>query len=286
MKFPEIYRGKKPVFSLEIFPPKNSDGEKELFETLDILNSFCPAFISITYGAGGKTREKTLSLALKIMNRYEVDVVPHYTCVNSSRDEIAEYLQEIEDAGIENILALRGDPPIGEKEFKKPENGFQYANELVKFIKRRTSLSIGVAGYPEGHKESLSKEIDLKNLKKKIDAGADVVITQLFYNNSYFTDFINRARNIGIKIPIIPGILPITNLKLIDKITNMCGATIPKNLHDRLQAITDTEKRRDAGINFAITQCQMLLQEGVAGIHFYTLNKSYATAKILENLEI
>lgn len=293
MKLKEIYAGrtgKNPAISFEIFPPKgnNEDSEKkteELFSELKILSRHNPSFISVTYGAGGGTREKTFELVLKIKNELNITPMPHFTCVGSSRSEILAYIKEIEKAKINNILALRGDPPKGEEKFTKPVDGFGYANELVSFIKDSVELGIAVAGYPECHQECDCIEKDIENLKRKVDSGADVIITQVFYDNVKFFDYVEKIRKAGITLPVIPGILPITNLSQIEKIVSMCSCSLPEGLKRSLKNNeNDKEAIKELGIEYAVTQCRELTEFGVKGIHFYTLNKAYAVDRVLSEL--
>ncbi|MFA6990013.1 MAG: methylenetetrahydrofolate reductase [NAD(P)H] [Candidatus Gastranaerophilaceae bacterium] len=284
------FSAKLPVISFEIFPPKG-EGEiyqqrlADLFKELSILKQFNPAFISITYGAGGSTQEKTFDIMLKIKKELDVTSIPHFTCVGSNRDEIQNYIKKIENVGIKNILALRGDPPMGETKFKKPKNGFGYANELVEFIKQQTNLSIAIAGYPEKHPEAASIEIDIENLKRKVDAGADVIITQVFFDNSYFFNFLTRVERAGLNLPVIPGISPITSLAQVEKMSTLCGSKMPDALKSRLIKHQDNpEAIKELGIEFAIYQCTQLIDFGVKGIHFYPLNKSFAVKEVLENI--
>jgi methylenetetrahydrofolate reductase (NADPH) len=271
------YSTNLPVISFEIFPPKG-EGEvykeriENLFQELNILKQFDPAFISVTYGAGGSTQEKTFDIMLKIKNELGVTPMPHFTCVGSNREEIKNYIKKVENAGIKNILALRGDPPKGETEF-------------VGFIKDHTDLSIAVAGYPEKHPEAISMEVDIENLKRKVDAGADVIITQVFLDNSHFFNFLTKVEIAGIKTPVIPGIMPITSMSQVERMISLCGSTIPEPLLTRMKKHQDNpEAIKDLGIEFAIYQCSQLIDFGVKGIHFYPLNKSYAVKEVLENL--
>ena len=292
MKLKEIYNSQKPVISYEIFPPKGEPSEMKekieaLLQELEVLSEYKPSFISVTYGAGGSTRDKTFELVLKIKDKLHIQALPHFTCVGSEKDEILQNIKEIQHANIENIFALRGDPPKGETKFIKPKNGFGYANELVDFIRANTNLGIAVAGYPEGHPESESLEKDLVNLKRKVDAGADIVITQLFFNNEFFFNFVERARKTGINIPIVPGILPITNYAQAEKMASMCGCTIPDDLATKLRQHQDDNKAiRDIGIEHATKQIKELIANNVPGIHFYILNKSYSTKNILKELSL
>lgn len=256
-----------------------------LYETIEKLKELNPAFVSVTYGAGGSTRQKTVDLVVKIKKEIGIESMAHITCVGSTREEIDCILQEIKEGGIENILALRGDPPKGEKEFKPVEGGFRYASELVAFIKRRYDFCIGVAGYPEGHKESPSLEKDIEYLKKKVDAGADFIITQLFFDNTLFFNFLKRTERAGIRVPVIPGIMPIINFGQVKRFTEMCGATIPEALLSKLEAVKDDPEAVEAlGVEHATRQCEELLRAGISGIHFYTLNRSRATWKVVTNL--
>ncbi len=285
MKIKAILEKVRPSFSFEFFPPKNSEGFDALFTTIEQLQSCQPAYVSVTFGAGGSTRTQTIDLVGKIKNEIGLESMAHLTCVGSDKDELRSVLDILQDKGIQNVLALRGDPPQGQDKFVKPENGFAYANELVEFIRENYDFCIGVAGYPEGHIECPDLSVDLENLKRKVDAGADFIVTQLFFDNRFFFNFVDRARKLGIQVPIIPGIMPILNFKQTQRFTKMCGATIPSLLLGRLEAAQDDpETVRKIGVDHAIVQCELLLQEGAPGIHFYTLNRSNATLKILETL--
>ncbi len=276
---------KSPVFSFEFFPPKDEEGFQSLFETIEKLKPADPAFVSVTYGAGGSTRAKTVELVGKIKNEIGIESMAHLTCVGHQKDEIVSVLESLQVCGIENILALRGDPPKGEEKFVKTEGGFGYANELVSFIKSKFSFCIGAACYPEGHIECADLQKDMDNLKRKVDSGVDFLITQLFFDNKHYNDFICRAEKEGISIPIIPGIMPILNLKQSQRFTKMCGASLPDSLLSTFDGYQDNpEKVREIGINHAFEQCRDLLKSGAPGIHFYTLNKSKATLAILEKL--
>lgn len=286
MKIREVLQKLLPCCSFEFFPPKDNDGFDQLFETIENLKKWNPAFVSVTYGAGGSTRSKTVELVGRIKNEIGLESMAHLTCVGSTADEIRSVLDSLKSKGIGNVLALRGDPPQDQKQFVKPVNGFGYANELVAFIKKHYDFCLGVAGYPEGHVECPDKSKDLENLKRKVDAGADFIVTQLFFDNSRYFDFIDRARAIGIQVPIIPGIMPIANVSQVKRFTKMCGATIPDSLMARLDAHQDNAPLvREIGIEHATRQCEDLLSGGAPGIHFYTLNRSTATLCILENLK-
>jgi methylenetetrahydrofolate reductase (NADPH) len=285
MKIKAILEKVRPSFSFEFFPPKDNEGFDKLFTTITQLKPCQPTYVSVTFGAGGSTRTKTIDLVGRIKNEIGLESMAHLTCVGSDKEYIAAILDTLQAQGIQNVLALRGDPPQGQEKFEKPENGFAYANELVAFIRANYDFCIGVAGYPEGHIECPDKKADLDHLKRKVDAGADFIVTQLFFDNRYYFDFIDRAQNLGIQIPIIPGIMPILNVKQVQRFTKMCGSTIPAALMERLDAVQDDpETVRQLGIDHATEQCERLLQEGAPGIHFYTLNRSNATLKILESL--
>ncbi|HIB43934.1 MAG TPA: methylenetetrahydrofolate reductase [NAD(P)H] [Nitrospina sp.] len=285
MKIIDVLKQDKPAFSFEFFPPKDNDGFDKLFETIDNLKALNPAFVSVTYGAGGSTRSKTIDLVGRIKKEIRLESMAHLTCVGHNSDEILNVLESIKKQNVENVLALRGDPPAGEINFTKPNNGFGYAVELVQFICERFSFCIGVAGYPEGHPESSNREEDLFHLKKKVLAGASFIVTQLFFDNKYYFDFVASLRKIGVDVPVIPGIMPIVNLKQIKRFTKMCGATIPHDLMVRLEeAQDDPESVCQIGIDHAANQCRKLLMHGAPGIHFYTLNRSRATLSVLERL--
>jgi methylenetetrahydrofolate reductase (NADPH) len=286
MKISEKLKSSSPVFSFEFFPPKDEAGFQSLFETIEKLKPANPAFVSVTYGAGGSTRSKTVDLVGKIKNEIEIESMAHLTCVGHQKDEIVSVLESLQNLRIENVLALRGDPPMGEKKFIKTEGGFGYGNELVSFIKSKFSFCVGAACYPEGHIECPDLSLDMDNLKRKVDAGVDFLITQLFFDNRYYFDFINKARQEGINIPIIPGIMPVLNLKQSQRFTKMCGASLSDSLLAKFDGFQgDPDKVRNIGIDHAIDQCKDLLRSGVPGIHFYTLNRSNATLAILENLQ-
>ena len=285
MRIRERLSSGRPCFSFEFFPPKTPEGRAALIESILALRDLSPTFVSVTYGAGGSTRDTTIDLVTEIKRDLGVETMAHLTCVGASRQDLGGIIGRLMAAGIDNVLALRGDPPRGETQFTPPPGGFRYASELAEFIRR--SFPIGIAGacYPEKHVEAASPEEDLENLKKKIDAGAEFLISQLFFDNHKFFDFVARAREAGIGVPIIPGIMPITNVDQVERFTQMCGATIPATLLEELRRLQD---RPDAvlslGVAHATAQCLELLQRGAPGIHFYTLNKSAATRTILTAL--
>lgn len=286
MRIGEAYGPNKFGLSFELFPPKSAAAEHALFENLSELVKFEPAYITCTYGAGGTTRDKTLEVVAAVKERHNISVAAHLTCVGSTTEQLLSYLHDARQRGIENIVALRGDPPQGDTQFRAVEGGLSYANELVQLIREQMDhFGIAVAGYPEKHLEAESFEIDLTNLKRKVDAGADAVITQLFYNNADFFRFRDAAQASGIDVPIVPGILPVTNLAQIKRISSLCGAVLPESFtRDLSSAGDDAEAQFEVGVEFAQKQVQELIDAGVPGIHFYVLNKSQATSKILRSI--
>jgi methylenetetrahydrofolate reductase (NADPH) len=286
MRIADHLRDGAPCFSFEFFPPKTDEGVKTLFTTLQDLRDLAPGFVSVTYGAGGSTRQMTVELVSRIKRETGIEAMAHLTCVGHSQEELYEILQRLRQVGLENVLPLRGDPPRDQPHFVRAADGFGYASELTAFIRARgLPFCLGGACYPEGHPESESREQDLANLKKKVDAGAEFLITQLFFDNAFYFHFLERARAAGVTCPIVPGIMPITNFEQIDRMTRMCGATIPMRLRLEL------EKRKDdpdaileLGVAHATVQCMDLLSHGAPGVHFYTLNRSRATRMILTAL--
>ena len=278
----------EPVFSFEFFPPKTDDGVRALFETVEALRPLAPSFVSVTYGAGGSTRQRTLALVKRLKRDTEIETMAHVTCVGASRDEIAAVLDEVAEAGVQNVLALRGDPPRGETTFRPHPDGFRYASELVAFIRSRPDrwpFCIGGAGYPEGHVETRDLALDLRHLKLKVDAGAQFLVTQLFFENAQYDRFVERARAAGIAVPIVPGIMPFTNVEQVERFTAMCGASIPPKLRAAMEVRrADGDAARDLGVAYATLQCADLLRRGAPGVHFYTLNRSTSTRAILAAL--
>ena len=287
MKIKELFDRGNPVFSFEFFPPKDEAGITSLMETVKNLQDLHPSFVSVTYGAGGSTRRKTIEITKRIKQELGIEAMSHLTCVGHSRDEISAILDEIETAGIENIMTLRGDPPRGEAHFVPHPDGFGHANELVTFIRsQKPAFCLGVAGYPEGHPEAPSKEADLANLKRKVDAGANFIVTQLFFDTRDYFDLTERAQAVGIRLPVVPGIMPITDVAQIKRFTQMCGAKIPPALLAELETVDgNKEAVVEIGIRYSTAQCESLLKNGAPGIHFYTLNKSTSTRTILSNLK-
>lgn len=288
MRFNELYQNAvRPVLSVELFPPKTAKGRAHLDKELARLMDFPVGFVSVTYGAGGSTQENTLKLVKSIRETHQVTTVPHFTCVGASRQSVRDYVDRAMADGAENLVALRGDPPQGETIFKPAPDGFQYAYQLVSFLKKTygDALSIAVAGYPEGHVETRDLNLSIQHLKQKVDVGADLIITQLFYDNADFFRFRELAARAGITVPIVPGILPITKYSQIDRITKLCGAKIPRELTKTLVAFPDgSHDQQMAGIAAAIDQAGELLENDVPGIHIFTLNNSYATAHMVTAL--
>jgi len=282
-----FFTQKIPVISFEIFPPKNdADGQKldKLIAHLAILKKYNPAFISLTYGAGGTNQNFSLDIIKRVQSELNLTVMPHFTCVGASRESVKDYLNEIQSLGLKNILALRGDIPEG---VVQTNFDFKYANELVEFIKIHTSLSIGVAGYPEGHIDCDDFLVDLDNLKRKVDAGADAIYTQMFFDNDKFFSFVQLVRDAGIDVPIIPGILPIMSFGQFERMLSMARVSVPKALMQRLEKFKDnSDDVKALGVEFASYQCQQLIDAEVAGLHFYTLNTSSSISPILDNLGI
>ena len=277
-----FYPARPFTLSFELFPPKTAAGEASLYENVSHLMAFQPDVVTCTFGAGGSTRDKTLQITREVRRRFGVRVASHLTCVGSTVDQLRDYLGEARAAGVENVVALRGDPPKGETSFKPVEGGLRYASELVELIRREfPSFGIAVAGYPETHQEALSPQADLENLARKVQAGGDVVITQLFYNNADFFRFRDRCQELGIAAPIVPGILPVTNLAQIQRITSLCKACLPPDFVAELSQKDDADWQFQVGVRQATRQVQELIDAGVPGIHFYVLNKSQATAAVL-----
>lgn len=295
---------KRPVFSFEFFPPKDEQGERVLWRSLEQLAPLEPDFVSVTYGAGGSTRTRTVELVGRIKRDLGIEPLAHLTCVGSTRDELASVVDRLLAQDITNILALRGDPPRGQTKFEHTPGGFRYASELTAWLRERwPELCVGGACYPEVHPEAEGGQADLRHLKHKLDAGAEFLISQLFFDNAEFFDFVDRARGAGLDVPILAGIMPVTNVTQIERFTKMCGATIPDALHSRLRDIAGADEGFDpqevfwTGVSYAAHQCRELLdrpaggpfrrqRSHLAGIHFYTLNRSPATRALFEILQL
>jgi methylenetetrahydrofolate reductase (NADPH) len=287
----DIYTAKqganRPVISFEFFPPKTDEGERNLIEKhIPALAAAAPDYCSVTYGAGGGTRDKTLMIVERIQREHKLTALAHLTCVNHTRDEVRAVLEKIRALGCKNILALRGDSPGG-GDFQKTPGGFEFASELVQFIRDHNSFSVGVAGFPEGHIANKTGKLDdWRHLKEKVDAGADFVLTQLFFDNADFFEFREYLTGrLGVRAPLVPGIVAILSAGQITKFTQLCGAKIPAQLRKKLDELGDDDEAAvDFGIEYATRQCEELLRAGVPGLHFYTLNKSHSTVQVLKNL--
>lgn len=285
MRISEALASQRPFFSFEFFPPRTDDAHAHLLETARTLRDLRPAFVSVTYGAGGSTRARTIEISKQISSEIGLNVMAHVTCVGSSRADLRNVLNELEAAGIDNVLALRGDPPRDAAVFEAVPGGYAHASDLIAMLERTYHFCLGAACYPEKHPEAASLDDDLYNIKRKVDAGAEFLITQLFFDNDKYFDYVARARAIGITVPILPGIMPITNFEQISRFTAMCGASIPPKLLAELQLRRDEPKAvEELGVAFATLQCTDLLRRGAPGIHFYTLNKSPATRAIVSAL--
>ncbi|HUK65613.1 MAG TPA: methylenetetrahydrofolate reductase [NAD(P)H] [Anaeromyxobacteraceae bacterium] len=277
----------EPIFSFEFFPPKTDEGVEKLLATFQALQPLAPAFVSVTYGAGGSTRQRTLEVVTRLKRETEVEAMAHVTCAGASRAEVRAVLDEVAAAGIQNVLALRGDPPRGETTFQPHPEGFRYASELVTFIRSepRWRFCVGAAAYPEGHLETRDLAKDLAHLKAKVDAGVDFLITQLFFHNEYYFRFTERARAAGIAVPILPGIMPFTSVDQAERFTATCGTRIPPALQAAMAVRrTDPEGALQLGVAYATLQCAELLRRGAPGVHFYTLNRSPSTRAIVAAL--
>lgn len=282
----DAYTGSRFGLSFELFPPKTPESAAVMWRTVDELMAFEPAMITCTYGAGGSTRGTTLDVLKGVLARHRLPVASHLTCVGSSVDELREYLAEAIATGVSAIVALRGDPPKGEAAFQPVAGGLRYASELVALIRSEfPQLGILVAGYPETHQEAVSPESDLENLKRKCDAGGDVVVTQLFYDNADFFRFRDRCAALGIRTPIVPGVMPVTNYAQVRRIASLCKARLPDSFTGPFEAAGDDEAAQfEAGVTFAARQVEALIAAGVPGIHFYVLNKSPATVRVLDHV--
>ncbi len=286
MKISEILRRKRTI-SFEFYPPKEEEGIPAVLRSMERLKEFSPDFVSVTYGAGGSTRRFTQDIAVKANEDPDVNVMAHITCAGQSRSQVHDALEDLGAAGIGNVIALRGDPPKGETRFQTAPDGFPHATDLMEHIKSNFSFGVAGACYPEGHVESRDLETDIEHTKRKVDAGADFLISQLFYDNAYFYRFLERANKAGINVPIIPGVLPFLSTGQIRRFTSLCGATIPTELDARLEKLSDDDDAvRALGIEHATQQVRDLWDNGVSGVHFYALNRSYSISRILRNLSL
>jgi methylenetetrahydrofolate reductase (NADPH) len=287
MRIDDILARNGPVFSFEFFPPKTEKGEQNLYTALSELRELDPAFVSVTYGAGGSTREKTIEIVKRIREEYGLEAMAHFTCVGATVPQLRATLDEMHAAGIDNVLALRGDPPAGQEQWIQTDGGLEYSRELVELISADYPFAIGAACFPETHIHAESAEADLRHLAEKVAAGVDFLITQVFFDNALYFDFVERARAIGVEAPIIPGIMPITHAGQVQRMASMCGSSIPDGLNAELAAREDNaEAMLDFGVAYATLQCAELLAGGAPGVHFYTLNRSPATRAILSALKL
>ncbi|MFM7244141.1 MAG: methylenetetrahydrofolate reductase [NAD(P)H] [Planctomycetaceae bacterium] len=286
MSIKDAYAGSRFGLSFELFPPKTPESEAVMWRTVDELMAFNPALITCTYGAGGSTRGTTLDVLKGVLSRRNLPVASHLTCVGSSVDELRGYLREALAVGVSAIVALRGDPPKGETAFRQADGGLRYASELAALIRSEfPEFGILVAGYPETHQEAVSPEADLENLKRKCDAGGDVVVTQLFYDNADFFRFRDRCAALGVTAPIVPGVMPVTNYAQIRRIASLCKARLPESFTRPFEAAGDDEAAQfEAGVTFAARQVEELIEAGAPGVHFYVLNKSPATVRVLDHV--
>ncbi len=291
MRIDRLFSLGQPTISFEFFPPKNEGGWAQLYQSIGELHSLKPSYVSVTYGAGGSTRQKTVELVARIQNELKIRSMAHLTCVGHTAEQIGGILDDLWNGGVRNVLALRGDPPAGQSSFVATEGGFAYADQLTQFIRSRADSAkqdfcIGVAGYPEGHPQCLNRTRDMEHLKAKVDKGANFVVTQLFFDNADFYRFRDQARAMGINVPLVAGLMPILNVGQIKRFISMCGAKIPHPLLTKLEGLeSDPEAVYSAGVEYALHQCQDLLANGCEGIHFYTLNKSKATVQICKQLK-
>ena len=280
MRIDEILANSRPVFSFEFFPPRDPEGVELLFETVEALKPLEPSYVSVTYGAGGATRQGTVEIATRLKHDHGLETMAHLSCVGETREGLVQLLDRLEENGIENVLALRGDPPRGEPEFKRPDGGLNCAAELAAFISERYDFAIGGACFPEVHPEADSLEADLAYLKTKVTSGARFLITQLFFDNRVYFDFVNAAKDAGIEVPIIPGVIPIVSYPRIVRFCELCAASIPEPLAEAMEA-AGGDPEAELGIAYAARQCEELLAAGAPGIHFYTLNRAPATRAVL-----
>jgi len=282
MKIRDMFAVRGRVVSFEFFPPKTDKGMNSLYETVRDLKRCRPSFVSVTYGAGGSTRDRTIELVSRIKRDLGVETMAHLTCVGATKKQIVQLLDKFVDADIDNVLALRGDPPKGQDKFSKTEGGLAHASELIELIREKGyPFCVGAACYPEGHPESTDLETDLAHLKHKVDAGADFLITQLFFDNHDYFAFKRRCRQADINVPIVPGLMPVTNVAQMERFTKLCGARIPQELYRRLKIVEgDPAAVVATGMYWTTRQAKYLLEGGAPGVHFYTLNRSSATLAV------
>lgn len=286
MKISEVIRRRDSGISFEFFPPKTPEGRGAFMKVIHELKRYDPLYVSVTYGAGGSTQDRTSNTLQWIQEETDLTVMSHLTCIGADKKSLDSLLADYKSRGIDNILALRGDPPRDKAEFDPTKGDFKYAKDLVEFVKGYNHFSVAVAVYPEGHFESPSIEKDMEYTKAKIDAGADFGITQMFFDNRYYYEFMDRAAKIGIGIPIFPGIMPVTDCRKIVEFANFCSATVPRAITDAMAPVLDVPaEMQKIGIEFAIKQCKDLRENGVRYLHFYTMNKSESVKAILDALQ-
>jgi len=284
--FQQIWTADRAVCSIEFFPPKTEEAESQFLTTAGQLTEYCPDFVSMTYGAGGSSRDHSIGYGQRLQNEFGYKVLPHLTCVGHSKDELREILRDFRESGFEGIMALRGDPPKGAATFEPHPDGLRHASDLVRFIRESAhSFGIGVAGYPESHPESPSPEADLKHLATKVSTGADFITTQLFFDNADYFRFVENCRAVGIQVPILPGILTAVSWKQVSRFCGMCGAAIPRELAKQLEAASgDTAGQEEIGISWAKNQIVELLNSGAPGFHLYILNRSGPALQLMKQL--
>ena len=286
MKISDIFKTQPRTFSFEFFPPKDEIAAVDFGINVGQLLRLSPSFVSVTYGAGGSTQERTFALVDYLQNKIGLTTMAHYTCVNASKSKIMDDMKTLQSLNIENAMLLRGDPPKGQENFTAHPEGFAYGSDLVKFVKGNFDFCMGGGAYPEKHPEAANQTTDLQNLKRKVDAGVDFLLTQMFFINEHYFNFVKEAHNIGVNCRIIPGIIPITSYGQIKRFGSMSGGTIPQGLIDQMEPYKDNaDKIYQIGMDYAINQCRDLLMMGAPGLHFYTLNKSRATIEIFEALQ-
>jgi len=286
LKISEKFKHKKPLVSFEIFPPKEGYSIDTIYKTIDDLNDLNPDFMSVTYGAGGTTKDRTVEISAYIKRNYDLSSIAHITCINSTKKEVEKNLKSLQEKGIENVMALRGDYPLDFHINNMPKDGFKYSTDLIEFFKENSDLSIGAACYPEKHPESPDLETDLKYLKKKVDCGADFLVTQMFFDNEFFYDFLDKAESKKINVPIIAGIMPILNKSQVKTVSKLTGNTLPKKFVRILERYENNpDALKEAGLSYAIGQIIDLLSWGVDGVHIYTMNKSDTARNIMESMK-
>jgi methylenetetrahydrofolate reductase (NADPH) len=287
MKVTNIWKSKqKPTISFELFPPRSEKGAENLGKSIDALAALGPDFVSVTFGAGGSTREGSRQLVEKLKNEKKLEVMAYFACYGLGPEDITAILDDYKASGVENVLAVRGDPPREEENFQPHPDSLAHASDLISFIRPRYDFCLGAAGYPEGHIECQSREKGIEFLKLKVENGAEYIISNYFYDNTYFFDFVERCRAIGIDVPVVPGVMPIYSVKMMEMLAGMCGATITDEVRQRMASLPESDKEAlvNFGIDFAENQCRQLLREGVPGLHFYTMDLSKSTVGIINRL--